>query len=78
MEKNEGSEFIKFSSKIDKQLAKTKEVQAKKKSNMGNKENPKDYLEDYSSAATPSGASPPASPAWAPTSSTTSLMEPQK
>ena len=31
MEKSEGSKFINFSSKIDKQLAKTEEVQAKQK-----------------------------------------------
>ncbi|KAM1579515.1 hypothetical protein ACFX1Z_040947 [Malus domestica] len=43
MEKSKRRKFIKFSTKIDK-LAKTEEVQAKKQ-----QENPKDYLEDYTS-----------------------------
>ena len=52
MEKNEGDKFIKFSSKIDKQLTKVGGVQAKQKRQ--GKINPKGYLEDYSSAAWPS------------------------
>ena len=51
MEKSEGSKFIKFSCKIDKQLAKTGGVQEKQKQQ--GKINPKGYLEDYSSAAWP-------------------------
>ncbi|KAM2695307.1 hypothetical protein EV1_039823 [Malus domestica] len=47
MEKSKGSKFIKFSSKIDKQLANTDGVQAK--ATKENKENFKGYLEDYSS-----------------------------
>ena len=52
MEEGEGDKFIKFSSKIDKQLTKTGGVQAKQKQQ--GKINPKGYLEDYSSAAWPS------------------------
>ncbi|KAM1768900.1 hypothetical protein ACFX12_046799 [Malus domestica] len=63
MEKSKGSKFIKFSSKIDKQLTKIERVQAK--ATRKNKENPNGYLRDYSlaawtshdnSAATPSAA----------------------
>ena len=49
MEKSEGDKFIKFSSKIDKQLTKTGGVQAKQKQQ--GKINPRCYLEDYPQAA---------------------------